>query len=63
MKAMSQKDKKNKDLLKNLHSIKEDVKRMAFKIYIQQCKHKHALAFLQWRDLYSSRADVRSIII
>ena len=48
--AFKDKSKKGKDLVKELTGIDDDLAKKMIKVYIERCKFKYCLAFLQWRN-------------
>jgi hypothetical protein len=48
--AFKDKSKKGKDLVKQLTGIDDDLAKKMIKVYIERCKFKYCLAFLQWRN-------------
>lgn len=59
MVAIKSKDKKQRALVGDLKMIKEDVKLSLLKAFLYLCSIRHSLAFFQWREVNSSRSDVR----
>jgi len=39
--------------VKNIDEVQMDTKEAALRRFIAACKYKHALAFFQWRSMYS----------
>ena len=56
--ALKGKDKKSKQLLSELNSIREDVKDTLLRTYLFRCTVKHSMAFFQWRARFSSFSTV-----
>ena len=59
--ALKGKDKKSKQLLSDLNTIKEDVKDALLRSYLYRCTIKHSLAFFQWRARFSHLSVVRKV--
>lgn len=49
--ALKDKSKNGKNSLRLLTCIDDDVQKFAIKAYLERCKFKYVLAFLQWRSL------------
>lgn len=56
--AFKDKSKKGKELVRLLTSIDDTLSKKIIKVYIERCKFRYVLAFLQWRNLsYHSNPD------
>lgn len=42
-----------KKYLKALQKVPYNIKEAAFRRYISACRYKHAMAFFQWREMFS----------
>ena len=42
-----------KKYLQALQKVPYDIKEAAFRRYISACRYKHAMAFFQWREMFS----------
>lgn len=56
--AIVTKDKATAKMTAQVMGMDADLKRHFLRIYLRKCKQKHKLAFVQWRQLYSPRAEV-----
>ena len=61
--ALKGKDKKSKQLLTDLNTIRDDVKDSLLRAYLFRCTIKHSLAFFQWRAKFSHFSSVSLITI
>ena len=57
--AIKSKDKKQRQLVSELSTIRDDVKVELLKKYLFMCSVRHSLAFYQWRNMHSEDTDVR----
>lgn len=60
--ALKAKDKKSKQLLSDLNTIRDDVKDSLLRAYLFRCTVKHSLAFFQWRARFSSFSSVTFLL-
>lgn len=63
IKSIQIKDRKNKEFIKDLTSIKEEYKNAILNKYLDQCYFKNAMAYFQWRYAYSPKSDVRKYLL
>jgi hypothetical protein len=56
--ALKGKDKKSKQMLSDLNTIRDDVKDALLRAYLFRCTVKHSLAFFQWRARFSHHSSV-----
>ncbi|CDW81431.1 UNKNOWN [Stylonychia lemnae] len=61
IKCLAIRDKKNREFVKDSQNIREDIRDAILNKYLEQCKHKNAMAYFQWRDTYSKKSDVSFI--
>jgi hypothetical protein len=49
--AILDKSKKGKEFVKKLTYIDSEIMKGTIKMYLERCKFKYVLAFLQWRNM------------
>jgi len=54
LKAAQLQDKKTTELIAHFGKVPEQVKRAVLRDFLLRCRNHHAIAFLQWRELYPS---------
>ena len=52
--AAQLKDQKTTELVTRFGKVPDPVKRAVLRDYLDRCRNQHAIAFLQWRELYPS---------
>jgi hypothetical protein len=55
--ALKGKDKKSKQMLADLNTIRQDVKEALLRAYLFRCGIKYSLAFFQWRARFSDDSN------
>eukprot|EP00347_Sterkiella_histriomuscorum_P002453 403368090 len=57
IKSIQVKDRKNKEFIKDMNNIKEEIRDLVLNKFLDQCYNKQSMAYFQWRYAYSAKSD------